>query len=69
MLSVLFFVLTSFSIRLAYFSSATVLIRIVIYATFIAGMLLVLCGVAFVSVEMYVSYRVILIEVKRLKGA
>jgi hypothetical protein len=67
MLSVLFFVLTSFSIALGYFSFSTGLTQTMINVTFIAGMLLVLCGVAFLSVEIYVSYRVILIEVKRLK--
>lgn len=67
MLSVLFFVLTSFSIALGYFSLSTGLTQTMINVTFIAGMLLVLCGVAFLSVEIYVSYRVILIEVKRPK--
>ena len=52
---VLFIVLTSFSNGLAYFSFSTVLTQIMINATFIAGMLLVLCGVAFLSVEIYVS--------------
>jgi hypothetical protein len=67
MLSVLFFVLTSFSISLGYFSVAPNLTQTLINATFIGGMLLVLCGVAFLSVEIYISYRVILIEVRQLQ--
>lgn len=67
MLSVLFFVLTSFSIGLGYFSVAPNLTQTMINATFIEGMLLVLCGVAFLSVEIYSSYRVILIEVRQLQ--
>jgi hypothetical protein len=66
MLSVLFFVLTSFSIGLGYFASTT-LTQTMINATFIVGMLLVLCGVAYLAVEIYVSYKVMLIEVKRLQ--
>ena len=67
MLSILFFVLTSFSITLGYFSVAPNLTQTMINATFIGGMLLVLCGVAFLSVEIYISYRVILIEVRQLQ--
>jgi hypothetical protein len=35
-----------------------------IHLTFIAGMFLVLCGVLCLALEVYVSYRVIEIEVK-----
>ncbi len=64
MLAVIFFVLTSFSIGLGYFSVSTHLTQLMIHATFIAGMLLVLCGVAYLSLELFISYKVILVEVK-----
>jgi polyferredoxin len=64
MLAVLFFVLTSFSIGLGYFSVSTSLTQLMINATFIAGMFLVLCGMAYLSLELFISYKVILVEVR-----
>lgn len=64
MLAVFFFVLTSFSIGLEYFSVSTNLTQLMINTTFIARMFLVLCGVGFLSLELFISYRVILVEVK-----
>jgi hypothetical protein len=62
LLAAIFFVLTSFSIGLGYFSVSSALTQTMINITFIIGMLLVLVGVAFLAAEIYVSYRVILIE-------
>lgn len=67
LLAVIFFVLTSFSIGLAYFAVPTGLTETMINATFIVGMLLVLAGVTFLAIEVYVSYRVIEIEVRENK--
>lgn len=67
LLGAIFFVLTSFSIGLAYFSASAGLTQTMIDLTFIPGMLLVLIGVVFLAVETYVSYRVIEIEVKENK--
>jgi hypothetical protein len=64
LLSAIFFVLTSFWIGLGYFSVSSALTQAIINATFMVGMLLVLLGVAFLAVEIYVSYRVILIETR-----
>ena len=64
MLAVLFFVLTSLSIGLSYFSISTGLIQIAVNVTFMVGMLFVLFGVAFLAIEIFVSYRVMLVEVR-----
>lgn len=64
MLAVIFFVLTSLSIGLGYFSVSTNLTQLMINTTLIAGMLLVLCGVAYLALELIISYRVILVEVR-----
>ncbi len=66
-LAAIFFVLTSFSIGLAYFPISAGLTQAMINLTFIPGMILVLIGVLFLAVEVYVSYRVIEIEVKENK--
>jgi hypothetical protein len=63
-LAVILFVLTSFSIGLVYFSVPTGLTQAIISFTFITGMFLVLCGVTFLALEVYISYRVILVEVR-----
>jgi len=67
LLASIFFVLTSFSIGLAYFSISAGLTQTMINFTFIPGMLLVLIGVVFLAVEVYISYRVIKIEVRENK--
>ena len=67
LLAAIFFVLTSFSIGLAYFSASTGLTQTMINFTFIPGMLLVLIGVVYLAVESYGSYRVIEIEVRENK--
>lgn len=64
MLAAMFFVLTSFSIGLGYFAVSTNLIQVAIHATFFLGMCLVLVGITFLALEIFVSYRVILVEVK-----
>lgn len=67
LLAAIFFVLTSFSIGLGYFSVSSAITQAMINATFIIGMLLVLVGVTFLALEIYVSYRVILIETREEK--
>jgi hypothetical protein len=67
LLAAIFFVLTSFSIGLSYFPGSSALTQAMINSTFAIGMLLVLVGVAFLAVEIYVSYGVILIETKEEK--
>ena len=62
-----FFVLTSFSIGLAYFSASIGLTQTMINFTFVPGMLLVLIGVLFLAIEVHISYRVIEIEVMENK--
>jgi hypothetical protein len=64
MLAVLFFVLASLSIGLSYFSISTGLAEIAVNMTFMAGMVLVLIGVVFLSIEIFVSYQVIMVEVR-----
>jgi hypothetical protein len=64
LLAAIFFVLTSFWIGLGYFSVSSAVTQAIINVTFVVGMLLVLIGVAFLAVEIYVSYRVILIETR-----
>ena len=63
-LSAIFFVLTSFWIALGYFPVTFGMTQIMIHATFVTGMFLVLCGVLYLAVEMYHSYKIILVEVK-----
>jgi len=60
----IFFVLTSFWIGLVYFAISTNVTQTMIHLTFIAGMFLVLSGIVYLAVEMYFSYRIILVEVK-----
>jgi len=67
LLAATFFVLTSFSIGLAYFSASIGLTQTMINFTFIPGMLLVLIGVLFLAIEVHISYRVIEIEVMENK--
>ena len=64
MLAVLFFVLTSLSIGLSYFSASTAIVETAVNVTFMGGMVLVLVGVAFLAVEIFISYQVILVEVR-----
>jgi hypothetical protein len=64
MLATMCFVLTSFAIGLGYFSISTSVTQAAIPFTFTLGMFLVLVGVAFLALEIFVSYRVILVEVK-----
>jgi len=63
LLAVLFFVLTSFSIGLSLFPIPSESTQIVISVTFTLGMLLVLAGVAFLALEIFVSDKVIVVEV------
>lgn len=63
-LSAIFFVLTSFWIGLGYFTIPVRVSQIMIHLTFITGMFLVLCGVIYLALEMYFSYRTILVEVE-----
>lgn len=60
----IFFVLTSFWIGLGYFAIFINVTQTMIHLTFIAGMFLVLSGIVYLAVEMYLSYRIILVEVK-----
>ena len=64
-LAAMFFVLTSFSIGLTYFSVPPNVTQVAIHVTFISGMCLVLVGIAFLALEIFVSYRVIVIEAKQ----
>ena len=64
MLAAMCFVLTSFAIGLGYFSLSSGVTQAAIPATFTLGMFLVLVGIAFQALEIFVSYRVILVEVK-----
>ncbi len=59
----IFFVLTSFAIGLNIFFSTPFIREIPLYL-FIVGLFLTLCGVCFLGIDVLVSYRVILIEVK-----
>jgi len=63
LLAVLFFVLTSFSIGLSLFPIPSESTQIAISVTFTLGMLLVLAGVAFLALEIFVSDKVIVVEV------
>ena len=62
-LAATFFVLTSFWIALGYFPITTSMTQVMIHASFVTGMFLVLCGVLYLAVEMYHSYKIILVEV------
>jgi len=63
-LSAIFIVLTSFWTGLGYFAIPLGVSQIMIHLTFITGMFLVLYGVVYLALEMYFSYRIILVEVK-----
>jgi hypothetical protein len=63
LLAVLFFVLTSFLIGLGLLPTPSELTEIAISITFTLGMFLVLVGVAFLALEIFVSYKVIVVEV------
>ena len=63
LIAVLFFVLTSFLIGLGHLPTPTEPTQIAISITFTLGMLLVLVGVAFLALEVFVSYKVIVVEV------
>ncbi|CUS96941.1 DUF2721 domain-containing protein [Candidatus Chrysopegis kryptomonas] len=59
----IFFVLTSFAIALNIFFAGSFVREIPLYL-FVVGLFLVLCGVCFLGIDVLISYRVILIEVK-----
>lgn len=63
LIAVLFFVLTSLLIGLGHLPTLSEPTQIAISITFTLGMFLVLVGVAFLALEIFVSYRVILIEI------
>ena len=63
LVAVLFFVLTSFSIGLERLSPPAGLAQTAISVTFTLGMLHVLIGVMFLALEIFVSFRVIVVEV------
>jgi hypothetical protein len=60
----IFFVLTSFWIGLGYFAIPVAVTQTMIHLTFIAGMFLVLSSIVYLAIEIYLSYRIILVEVK-----
>lgn len=64
-LAAMLFMLTSFSIGLGYFSVYTSFTQAAMLAAFTLGMCLVLVGAAFLALEIFLSYRVILVEVKQ----
>ena len=63
LIAVLFFVLTSLLIGLGHLPTLSEPTQTAISITFTLGMFLVLIGVAFLALEIFVSYRVILVEV------
>jgi len=63
LIAVLFFVLTSLLIGLGHLPTLSEPTQIAISITFTVGMFLVLLGVAFLALEIFVSYRVILVEI------
>jgi hypothetical protein len=63
LIAVLFFVLTSLLIGLGHLPNLSEFTQTAISITFTLGMFLVLVGVAFLALEIFVSYRVILVEV------
>lgn len=63
MLAIVVFVLTSLLIGLGY-SSPLPSLTLMVNGTFIVGMLLVLGGVMYLALELFVSYRVIVVEVQ-----
>ena len=63
MVAVLFFVVTSLLIGLGHLPTLSEPTQTAISITFTLGMFLVLIGVAFLALEIFVSYRVILVEV------
>jgi len=62
LLAVMLFVLTSFSIGLERLPTPAGLTQTAISTTFTLGMVLVLVGVAFLALEIFVSYKVIVVE-------
>jgi hypothetical protein len=62
LLAVMFFVLTSFLIGLGLLLTPSEPTQIAIAITFTLGMFLVLVGVAFLAWEVFVSYKVIVVE-------
>jgi hypothetical protein len=63
LIAVLFFVLTSFLIGLGHLPTPSQPTQTAISITFTLGMFLVLVGVAFLALEVFVSYKVIVVEV------
>jgi len=63
LIAVLFFVVTSFLIGLGHLPIASGPTQTAISITFTLGMFLVLVGVAFLALEVFVSYKVIVVEV------
>ena len=63
LIAVLFFVVTSFLIGLGHLPTPSGPTQTAISITFTAGMFLVLVGVAFLALEVFVSYKVIVVEV------
>jgi hypothetical protein len=63
LLAVLFFVLTSFLIELGLLPIPSGPTQTAISLTFTVGMFLVLVGVVFLALEIFVSYKVIIVEV------
>ena len=63
LIAVLFFVVTSLLIGLGHLPTLSQPTQIAISITFTLGMFLVLIGAAFLALEIFVSYRVILVEV------
>jgi hypothetical protein len=63
LIAVLFFVLTSFLIGLGHLPIPSEPTQTAISITFTLGMFLVLVGVAFLALEVFVSYKVIVVDV------
>lgn len=63
LVAVLFFVITSFLIGLGHLPTPSEPTQTAISITFTLGMFLVLAGVAFQALEVFVSYKVIVVEV------
>ena len=63
LVAVLFFVVTSFLIGLGHLPTPPGPTQAAISITFTLGMFLVLVGVAFLALEVFVSYKVIVVEV------
>jgi len=63
LVAVLFFVITSLLIGLGHLPTPSAPTQTAISITFTLGMFLVLAGVAFLALEIFVSYKVIVVEV------